>query len=260
MSYVPAGEFVMGSSDQDIVNVLAACADCKREWFTDEQPPHAVKLHAFWLDQTEVTNAEFALFLSAQGNQVEGSVPWLDLGRAETRIEQTGDYFQATEAYAEHPVVGVSWFGARAYCRWVDARLPTEAEWEYAARGPEGHIYPWGDEFNCAGGNFSDSDTGCGDGHPGLAPIGSFPEGKSWSGVLDMAGNAGEWTADFYEAGYYARSPSENPPGPGEGQYRTPRGGAYNVGQWGVRGAHRYWNLPTDRGPFVGFRCVVSDQ
>lgn len=253
--YVPAGSFTMGSSDAEIVRVLESCAGCQRDWFIDERPAHEVYLKAFWIDQTEVTNAQFVVFLNQRDNQVQDGVTWLDLDMGSSMIEQSGALFQVKDGYAGHPVTGVSWHGAAAYCQWAGARLPSEAEWEYAARGPDGRIYPWGNEFDCAGGNLN---TACDDGYAGTAPVGSFPNGASWCEALDMSGNVAEWVADPYDATYYERSPDWNPTGPGPGAYRVLRGGAWNVGAWAGRGAHRDWNLPPDRSMFVGFRCAAS--
>lgn len=256
--YVPAGDFRMGSSDADLVQVLQSCPDCQRAWFTDEQPAHEVQLTAFQIDRTEVTNAQFATFLSHRGNQVEGGVPWLDLEIS--AVEQAGALFQAEAGHEDHPVVGVSWYGAAAYCRWAGGRLPSEAEWAYAARGPAGAIYPWGDEFVCDGGNFAGESTGCDDGYATTAPVGAFPAGASWCRALDMGGNVWEWVGDRYGADYYSQAPERDPRGPERGECRVLRGGAWNVGGWAGRGAHRSWNLPTDRSALVGFRCMVEGR
>ena len=129
MVYVPAGEFEMGSTEGD----------------SHEQPVHTVVLDAFWIDRTEVMNAQFAHFLNEEGNQREGGVMWLDLDDEACLIASSGGEFEPKTGYGGHPVIEVSWYGAQAYCDWAGARLPTEAEWEYAARGPEASVYPWGD-------------------------------------------------------------------------------------------------------------------
>ncbi len=118
MVYVPGGTFQMGSDEDD----------------SNEQPVHTVTLDAFWIDQTEVTNAQFAAFLNDQGNQTERGVTWLELESDYSLIEQTGDEYQPKSSYADHPVLEVSWYGANAYCQWAGVQLPTEAQWEYAAR------------------------------------------------------------------------------------------------------------------------------
>jgi serine/threonine-protein kinase len=248
MVYVPAGEFEMGSNSYD-----------------DEQPVHTVALDGFWIDKHEVTNAQFAAFLNEKGNHREGGTTWLALGSDDCLIEESGGEFQPKSGYADHPVVEVSWYGARAYAEWVGGQLPSEAEWEYAARGSEGQIYPWGNEFDGTRLNFCDVNctssyraTGYDDGYEETAPVGSFPDGASWCGALDMAGNVWEWVADWYDGDYYARSPSENPGGPEYGSVRVVRGGAFVNSEYHVRCAYRYNGHPHDRYNHLGFRVVVS--
>lgn len=250
--YVPAGEFLMGSSEADVVDVLQSCADCQRDWFTDELPPHEVYVNAFWLDRTEVSNAQFAIFLSHRGNQVEGGVPWLDLASPQAQIEAVGDLFQPREGYAAHPVTGVSWYGATAYCRWVGGQLPSEAQWEYAARGPAGLIYPWGNQFECGWGNFAD---GCDDGYAASAPVGSFAQGASWCRALDLAGNAWEWVADWYARDYYSDSPDQNPQGADSGEDKVMRGGSWRSPSAFARTTVRNHIFPAYTFD-EGFRCA----
>jgi formylglycine-generating enzyme required for sulfatase activity len=272
MVYVPAGEFEMGSTEAQFQETVEQCVDdgqerddCER-WFGDEKPAHTVSLDGFWIDKYEVTNAQFAAFLNEKGNQEEGGVTWLELGSDHCLIEESGGEFQPKSGYAYHPVVYVSWYGAKAYAEWVGGRLPTEAEWEYAARGSEGQIYPWGNEFDGTRLNFCDVNcgalnlraTGYDDGYEGTAPVGSFPDGASWCGALNMAGNVGEWVADWYDGDYYARSPSENPGGPEEGDRRVVRGGAFHLTVNYVRCAYRGRLTPDHRLGNRGFRVVVS--
>jgi len=254
MVYVPVGEFLMGSEgDPD--------AD------DDEYPQHTVYLDAFWIDRTEVTNVQFAAFLNQQGNQPEGGVTWLDLEDEECLIERVGDGFRPKSGYADHPVIEVSWYGASAYCQWAGKRLPTEAEWEKAARGTDGRIYPWGNEFDCHRANLDDETElddyvvpggeGC-DGFPGTAPVGSFRDGASSYGALDMAGNVWEWVADWYDADFYSRSPDRNPTGPSSGDHRVLRGGSWSNPRPRARCADRYGRNPGPRYGRNGFRCCVG--
>ncbi len=233
MVYVPAGEFIMGSPEGE----------------DDEHPQHTVYVDAFWIDRTEVSNAQYR-------KCVEESAclepKYWDDGR-----------FNAPE----QPVVGVSWYDAQRYCQWAGARLPTEAEWEKAARGTEGQVYPWGDEFDCTRGNFDDEteyddyvvpgNEGC-DGYVTTAPVGSYPAGASPYGALDMAGNVWEWAADWYDSDYYARSPSRNPQGPDSGYFKVLRGGSWSVDPYRARSASRDWLHPVLRLNYRGFRCGMS--
>jgi formylglycine-generating enzyme required for sulfatase activity len=224
--FVPAGEFTMGSDDGG----------------SDERPAHTVYLDAFAIDRTEVTNAQYARCVQA------GACRPPDPSRSSTRA----DYF-ADPRYADYPVIYVSWDDARAYCAWAGRRLPTEAEWEKAARGTDGRTYPWGDEWDASKANTDEAGPG------DTTPVGAYPQGASPYGALDMAGNVWEWVADWYGANYYRESPGENPLGPASGAYRVVRGGSWNNYQWLARAAIRGRNTPGNRDDDVGFRCARSD-
>jgi len=243
------GTFQMGSSEGD------SGAD------DDEFPQHPVTLDDFWIDQTEVTNAQFAAFLNDQGNQTEGGVTWLELEDEDCLIEQVEGQYRPKSGYADHPVIEVSWYGADAYCGWVGAQLPTEAQWEYAARGEQGHIYPWGDTFDGTRVNFCDANctydwkaTEYDDGYERTAPVGSYQDGASWCQALDMAGNVWEWTADWY--GSYSFASRTNPTGPADEGSKVLRGGGWD-GNWHyVRAADRNNIDPDGRYNLIGFRCA----
>jgi formylglycine-generating enzyme required for sulfatase activity len=246
MVYVPGGTFEMGSAASQVEAALRLCEEypdtwgkCELERFQVEAPQHTVTLDGFWLDRTEVTNTQYGLCVEAGACRP-------------SRLSGDSAYDQA-----ETPVAGIPWQDAAAYCAWAGGRLPTEAEWEYAARGSEGRIYPWGDEFDCAGGNFGDEITGCDDGYAGSAPVGSFPAGSSWCGVLDLAGNAWEWVADAY--GAYSGEDQTNPTGPADGDERILRGGSWAYYPPFLRTAHRYPVPPTADYLAVGFRCAVEN-
>jgi formylglycine-generating enzyme required for sulfatase activity len=269
MVYVPAGEFEMGSDDQDVDRALQLCNeyrdDCQRGWFAIEQPVHTVALNAFWIDRTEVSNAQFAAFLNERGEQEEGGVTWLDVGDERCLIEQADGEFRPRSGYADHPVIMVSWDSAAAYCEWAGARLPTEAEWEYAARGPENWVFPWGNDFDGTRLNYCDAscewgvpDEAVDDGYALTAPVGSFPTGASWCGALDLAGNVYEWVADWYDGDYYERSPAQNPLGPeeGEGDTKVVRGGSWLFRPIHLRSAFRNRYPPSYWEDIVGFRCA----
>jgi len=204
----------------------------------DEQPVHDVYMFDFWIDKDEVTNAMYALFAP------------------DAAIAEPGD----------RPVRNISWEQAAAYCAWAGSRLPTEAEWEKAARGPEERTYPWGDQLLAGDlANFADrsstlnwADINVDDGYIRIAPVGSYPAGASLYGALDMAGNAAEWVNDWYDETYYSKTPLINPPGPAEGDFRVLRGGSWYSTAAGIRSADRGWYIPEGGTDYTGFRCAQS--
>ena len=273
MIYIPAGEFEMGSSFFESV----VLTNGRLFLFPDQRPKHTVYLDAFWIDQTEVTVEMFRKFIEATGYKTSAEKegwgkPWAE-GPEESEWPKTEgvDWLhpQNPESIAQddHPVVQVSWEDAMAYCRWVGGRLPTEAQWEKAARGTDGRRFPWGDEFNGTYLNYGDQrcpverwrDTDYDDGYAYTSPVGSYPEGASPYGVLDMAGNVWDWTYDWYDEDYYENSPNRNPMGPESGRVRSMRGGAWYDGEpegW-VNCVVRHQNPSNDRYEDVGFRCVL---
>lgn len=266
---IPAGSFTMGASADlgyaECQNLLRG-ETCQRSWFTDEEPVHTVYLNRFFIDQYEVTNAQFAAFLNVTGNQREGGVPWLDTTDEHTLIRDLSSGFAAASGYENHPVIQVTWHGARSYCEWQGGRLPTEAEWEKAARGPlDERLYPWGDAYESQKANLCDSqcqetwrNPNFNDGYSRTAPVGSYPTGDSYYGVHDMAGNVFEWTADWYSPDYYATSPDANPPGASTGELRITRGGSWYRNGRSIRLSYRYGFAEVDSADDVGFRCVYS--
>jgi len=230
---VRAGEFMMGSSDADIDAILAECDIYEQEWFKNEQPQHPVYLDAFRISKYEITNAQYAQCVRA----TVCSEP-----------EELA-YYEDTD-YANHPIAYVSWHNAKTFCTWMGGRLPTEAEWEYAARGPDGRIYPWGnDPPTCARAQFGE----CG---RHTVPVGTRSDGASWCGAEDMAGNVWEWVNDRYDGDYYRVSPDSNPPGPDSGSSKVLRGGGWHDGWLYVRAANRGNYYPDDRDVNIGFRCA----
>ena len=255
MVYVPAGQFEMGSSDY--------------EW---AQPIHTVALDAYWIDQTEVTNAMFTAFLNDQGNQSEEGINWLEPGAGHRgivygHIEDDNGVYRTEAGYEDCPVIEVSWYGAAAYCSWADGRLPTEAEWEYAARSPQSWEYPWGNGFNGRLANFCDinctydwKNTSFDDGYELWAPVGSIPAGASWCGALDMAGNVWEWVNDWWSEAYIDHGTSINSQGPESGTLRVVRGGSwYDEGDERPLFFRKALTSSSYRMHWVGFRCVVPE-
>jgi serine/threonine-protein kinase len=255
--YAPGGSFMMGSASSE----------------ADERPIHAVTLDAFWIDRTEVTNRQFAAFAADTGHQTLAEQQgrghgfttngWGPIDGASWQYPQGPGV--GLEAQGDHPVVQVSWDDAGAYCAWAGGRLPTEAEWEYAARGPDARAFPWGDGFDATRLNYCDrncflewADGQGDDGFVLTAPVGSFAEGASWMDALDMAGNVWEWTADWYGPEYYDIAPSSDPRGPDSGVQRVVRGGGWDDTFDFARAANRHVYAPDRPQNYLGFRCVYD--
>ncbi|MCI0519305.1 MAG: formylglycine-generating enzyme family protein [Chloroflexi bacterium] len=232
--YIEAGNFQMGCDD------TIPLESCQR----DELPLHRIYLDAYWIDQYEITNAQYA------GCVESGSCAPPVFPYTRTRT----DYYGASE-YGDYPVTYLTWYQARQYCSWTGKRLPTEAEWEKAARGIKTtRAYPWGDfEPDCTllNYNFCQGDT---------AAAGSYPAGASQYGVMDMAGNVWEWVNDWYSEGYYAVSPEANPAGPASGTHKVIRGGSWFHDGGAARLAYRFEFEPGRFTSFgLGFRCARSE-
>ena len=251
MVTIPAGEFVMGSD--------------AGEGAADEMPEHLVWLSAYDIDLYAVTNSEFADFLNDYGSNIspEG-YEMLDADDPDRHIYWDGFSWYAERGYWEHPVIEVTWYGAITFCEYYEKRLPTEAEFEKAARGgcevggaygvcedpDDERTFPWGEGIDCDHANY----TGCvGD----TTPVGSYPLGVSPYGAYDMAGNVWEWVYDWYELGYYDYSPYQDPQGPASGTNRALHGGGSWIdGTYGMRVPRRWPYNPISSGYNIGFRCV----
>lgn len=261
MVYVPYGSFTMGIDKETKSGGKKQTAYDKRmsspqsrEAFHDEGPAHRVTLDAYLIDKYEVSNKDFGEFIKATGHSAPAY--WDD-----PRLNHT-----------DQPVVGVNWQDAKAYCEWKGKRLPTEAEWEKAARGPQGNVYPWGNEFDPQRTNYGKMQNA-------TDPVTSHPEGASYYGAHHMAGNVFEWVADWYDPSYYAKVNGQeiaNPSGPekaiwigGTGTYadrltvgekRVIRGGSWIAPQGSLRSTHRFWNHPLNNsyGVGLGFRCAMT--
>ena len=222
MVLVPAGKFTRGSTLGD-----------------DEKPVRQIYVNAFYMDKFEVTVGQYARYLEA------------------TEMEEPPDWSTMNQVqHLRRPVVNVSWEDAVNYCKWAGKRLPTEAEWEKAARGTDGRIYPWGNEAPTRlHANYGRKDW---DDHLALAPVGSFEAGKSPYGIYDMAGNAWEWVFDWYGLDYYKNGPDKNPIGPAKGIEKVVRGGSWLYVSEFLRSAHRFNAQPMNRHFGYGFRCAKT--
>jgi formylglycine-generating enzyme required for sulfatase activity len=218
MRLVSAGWFEMGSTTGD----------------EDEKPVHRVWLDAFYMDTHEVTMKEYQAFRQATGHQ---ALP-----------EWASKYAPGDQ----HPVIGVSWDDAAAYCRWAEKQLPSEAQWEKAARGTDERMYPWGNEPP------HDKLANYDGKRQGTTPVGSFADGKSPYGIHDLAGNVWEWVRDWYDARYYSQSPERNPVNTTAAEFRVLRGGGWLDSAALVRAALRIRYAPDLRLTIIGFRCVVG--
>jgi serine/threonine-protein kinase len=244
MVYVPEGEFEMGTTDEQRDRFVDEDI-WEATWNTNEQPVHTVYLDAFWIDQTEVTNGQYALCVADGACQAPHS------SESDTRINYYGN-----PEFEDYPVVYADWPMADAYCTWAGRRLPTEAEWEKAARGTDGRTYPWGEGIDTTLANYGGESVGNSD----TKAVGSYIDGASPYGALDMAGNVREWVADEFDNRYYHDSPSENPSGPTfTGTRRVIRGGSWQATANSTRSACRY-PLRADHRDFPsnGFRCAAS--
>jgi formylglycine-generating enzyme required for sulfatase activity len=234
MILVPAGSFPMGVPKGD------------RDGGRDEYPRHEVALGHYYIDIYEVTHGRYAEFVKATGHRTPENPKYPKRTLWNDRL---------SDSLAERPVINVDWHDADAYCRWAGKRLPTEAEWEKAARGTDDRRFPWGNvEPTHKHLNFNQQWQG----EKTLMPVGSYEAGKSPFGAYDMAGNVWEWVADWYDPLYYEKSPAANPKGPDTGTYKVLRSSGWSVETPLVRLFTRVKSDPTNRNDSTGFRCAAD--
>jgi formylglycine-generating enzyme required for sulfatase activity len=241
--FVPGGPFLMGASEGD------ANAD------PDEKPEHEVVLDPFWIDQTEVTHAEYDLCVQA------------GVCNPPNEVDSNGFSYAFAAAIQDAPVVNVSWDDAAAYCAWAGKRLPTEAEWEKAARGTDARLYPWGNDADafhkawyCDICIYDEHYPDVQDDFSRPVSVGSFPEGVSPFGAFDMAGNVWEWVSDWYASDAYSQHSPVNSGGPESGNLRGVRGGSWTTDSIYLRTTYRAARSPLSSWIDVGFRCAMVDE
>jgi iron(II)-dependent oxidoreductase len=236
MIHVPAAEFLMGGTESQVDALLHANSGLPCEWFESCLPQRWVYLDSCWIYRTPVTVGQYRKFCVATG-----------------RAMPSAPEFNVNWHRETHPIVNVTWDEASAYAKWAGGRLPTEAEWEKAARGADGRQYPWGNEWDplkCA--------NAVGKKPSGTRPVGLYLSGASPYGILDMAGNVWEWCLDWYDETYYKWAPARNPQGPPPRTYRVLRGGSwFNISPYMFRSAARDWVIPETRLISNGFRVAV---
>jgi serine/threonine-protein kinase len=264
MALVPAGSFLMGG-DPDVG--YQAClelytnntSDCARRMFEDADTVHTVTLNSYYIDLYEVTNQRYAECVAAGA-----------CSPPERTISKTHSDYYGSPSYGNFPVLYTTWSQAQSYCAWRGGRLPTEAEWERAARGDDGRIYPWGNSFNGSLLNFCDANCPSlddtidwfnplyNDGYADTSPVGAYSNNNHPFNLYDLGGNVWEWVSDWYARDYYDVSPADNPTGPSTGDYRVVRGGS--IANTGYVTITYYRDTSEPAGSFwnVGFRCVVN--
>ena len=283
MMLIPEGTFLMGSTKQDIEKLLTLDQHIEVERLNNEIPQREVYLNAYYIDKYPITNAKYKIFIESGG--YAHKVYWSDAGWnyiMKSKPIENNELEDVLNGEPDCPTVNISWYEAEAFAKWSRKRLPTEAEWENAARGTDGRIYPWGNEFdktrlNCAE-NKIEKPT----------PVTKYPQGQSVYGCFDMAGNVWEWAADWYDSKYYQHAPNKDPQGPNvaeenPGFWRpeevgisiyelkpSPTGGTLSGckvlrgGSWNgsgivhVRCSNRDYDEPIYKNDTIGFRCAMS--
>ena len=244
--HVPGGTYTMGCTSEQ----GSECDD-------DESPLHQVKLSSFYISKYEITNVQYCAFLNAKGNQTEGGVTWLDIESSDCRIEKRSGQYVSQSGYADHPVTEVTWYGAKAFCEWAGGRLPTEAEWEYAARGGKSGVTKYAGSSSIGNVAWYSGNSG-GDTHS----VGQ--KSKNELGLYDMSGNVWEWCSDWYAGDYYKSCDDQgvvsNPEGASNGSERVVRGGGWDYYARDCRVSYRLIWYPHSSRNLTGFRFARSSR
>jgi len=257
MAWIKGGTFVRGSNFKENQSTLKLCRKydraCKLWWFSDEFPLKLVTLKSYWIDIYEVTNKQYLEFVTATGHR-----PALD-DTCTTDSCWEGNLWKGNSfstLIRNQPVTQVDWYDAVAYCKWKGKRLPSEAEWEKAARGPSGNIYPWGKGSPKGRATYNRKWKGIAT----MTSVGSYPRGVSIYGLHDTAGNVWEWVDDWYMRTYYSVGTKKYPKGPANGKFKVLRGGSWVNFPDSLRSAFRRWSLPNVRFNDTGFRCAKDSK
>ena len=256
MAKVKGGTFKRGSTFNQTKEYLKLCRKtdktCQLWWFEDELPQKLIELDSFWIDIYEVTNIRYLEFVQATGHR-----PALD-NSCQTAKCREGNLWEGTSFPPEignQPVTQVNWYDADAYCTWKGKRLPSEAEWEKAARGTKAKVYPWGAVPPKGKATYQRKWRGV----FSMTDVGTYPQGESIYGAFDMAGNVWEWVDDWYHKKYYSLGRKKNPRGPADGDFKVVRGGSWVNYANSLRSAFRRWSRPEVRFNDTGFRCAKDD-
>lgn len=252
--WVPAGSFLMGTDEQTIQSLKSQKPP---SWvigeLASETPQHRVQItRGYWIDRFEVTNQSYQAFVQASGYDTQDL--WSKEGWAWLAKQNKAKLpKRCPGSEPDLPRTCVTWYEAEAYAHWRGGQLPTEAEWEYAARGPESLTYPWGNQFDPTKTNLIDSFK--------LTPVGSYPDGASWVGAQDMAGNAMEWVQDWLDVNYYQQADNSlDPTGPATGSIKIEKGGWWGSNLFVARSAYRHFeDPPTYQDHHIGFRVVTFE-
>jgi formylglycine-generating enzyme required for sulfatase activity len=268
---VPGGSYQMGTTITEGAEAVRECTDvwgglCQISYVEDSSPVHTVQVSTFEIERTEVTYEQYIAFLNFMGprshlNGCDGQPCLATRNETDTsNVSFDSQTYDVNDVINNLPVVNVSWYGASAYCEAIGRRLPTEAEWEFAARGTDGRVYPWGNgpfDPSFAKTNRPVTDNPL---EIGKVPVGTYPTGASPYGVLDMAGNVAEWVNDWYSPSYYSLPEASglDPQGPLGGTERVVRGGSWDSVPFFSRSVHRQSAVPNSSEPWLGFRCAAD--